>query len=71
MQPYAQAVSDLRITRLEQGDFEGLTNLQKLWLNRSPITSIEQSGFEGLTNLQELWLDHNPTTSIEQGALWG
>jgi Leucine-rich repeat (LRR) protein len=60
-----------RITSLENGNFQGLTNLQTLDLEANQITSIESGDFQGLTNLQTLRLAFNQIPSLESGAFQG
>ena len=59
------------ITRIEEGDFEGLSKLQELRLTGNQIMSIERDDFDGLVNLEELLLGDNQITSIESGAFSG
>ena len=43
-----------QITSIENGDFQGLSNLQTLDLGGNQITSLENGDFQGLSNLQTL-----------------
>lgn len=60
-----------RITSVEPGDFEGLSNLEVMNLGGNRITSVESGDFEGLTNLLTLSLNNNRVTSIESGDFDG
>ena len=64
-------LSNNQISRIESGDFSGLTNLKELWLTDNQVSSIESGGFSGLTNLQGLYLLRNQISSIEAGDFSG
>ena len=44
-----------KITSLQAGVFEGLDEVQELFLTRNSITSVEAGAFDGLENLKKLW----------------
>jgi Leucine-rich repeat (LRR) protein len=56
---------------LENGDFEGLSNLHELDVSFNPFTNLKIVDFEGLQNLQTLYLDATQITSIENGDFEG
>jgi Leucine-rich repeat (LRR) protein len=60
-----------QVTSIEQGDFQGLTNLRSLELTDNQITSIEQSDFDGLSELQWLYLGRNQITDIDSRVFAG
>jgi hypothetical protein len=60
-----------RITGIERGDFEGLSNLRALYLSYNQIASRESDDFDGLSNLQHLNLFFDQITSLESGAFNG
>jgi Leucine-rich repeat (LRR) protein len=45
--------------------FQGLTNLQTLYLNINKLRTLPEWVFHGLTSLQELYLSHNQFTTPE------
>ncbi|XP_068115811.1 leucine-rich repeat-containing protein 4C [Hyperolius riggenbachi] len=49
---------------LRPGSFQGLTNLQKLWIMHSQIQVIERNAFDDLQSLLELNLAHNNLTTL-------
>ena len=65
-----QQLANLKLLRLvgtssiEKGDFDGLTNLERLFLDGNQISSIEPGTFDGLTNLDRLDLSVNQISSI-------
>jgi Leucine-rich repeat (LRR) protein len=60
-----------QITSIENGDFQGLSNLHYLFVGRNPITSVERGDFQGLNNLQLLGLFGSQITNLENGAFQG
>ena len=52
------------ITALQVGDFDGLTNLEKLWLDYNGLTTLPEDIFDGLTNLRSLDLNRNDLTTL-------
>ena len=61
------------IKRIAKGafDFEGLGNLEKLYLYNNALEVIETGVFEGLDNLENLYLWGNDLTcSSACGACW-
>ena len=72
-----QQLANLKLLRLvgtssiERGAFDGLANLEALYLWDNQISSIEPGAFDGLTNLEKLFLDGNQISSIKPGAFDG
>ncbi len=64
-------LSQMDITQLQSGDFNGLTNLQELDLGDNALTDLHQDLFDGLTNLRQLSLDKNSLTSLHQDLFDG
>ncbi|XP_036370807.1 adhesion G-protein coupled receptor G6-like isoform X2 [Octopus sinensis] len=59
-----------KIEKVERGIFQGLNNLQQLYLNGNNISSIEQGSFQGLPRLQQLYLNNNSIQKYEDGAFF-
>lgn len=55
-------------TTLREGDFDGLSNLQSLYLLRLGLTELPERVFAGLTNLGWLSLQFNELTSLPAGV---
>ena len=53
---------------LKAGDFEGLTNLERLDLSGNELTDLPEGIFDGLTNLQALWLTGNSLAQLPDGV---
>ena len=64
-------LSRQEITSLSVGDFDGLSNLQELYLWRSNLTSLQSGVFDGFSNLQKLHLYNNELTSLPSGVFDG
>jgi Leucine-rich repeat (LRR) protein len=64
-------LNDNQITSIDNGDFNGLSNLTSLSLQSNQITSIESGDFAGLSSLTVLDLTYNQITSIESGSFVG
>ena len=47
------------VASLREGDFDGLSNLRKLYLAQNLIETLPDDIFESLSSLQELYLDSN------------
>ena len=60
-----------RITALQVGDFDGLTNFELFRISRSRLAVIPANVFKGLTKLRSLELDRNRLTSLPSGAFTG
>ncbi|XP_062568376.1 leucine-rich repeat-containing protein 3B-like [Saccostrea cucullata] len=60
-----------QITSIPDNAFNGLPNLQTLYLQVNKITSIPDNAFNGLQNLQTLYLHVNQITSIPDNAFNG
>ncbi|TGG92121.1 MAG: leucine-rich repeat domain-containing protein [Aphanocapsa feldmannii 277cV] len=50
-------LSSKGITSLSSGDFDGLSNLKQLWLNKNDLSSLPEDIFAGLSNLRVLYLN--------------
>ena len=59
------------IMALAAGDFAGLTSLEWLWLDESPLTSLPDGVFAGLTSLKRLYLYRNQLTSLPDDVFAG
>ena len=59
------------ITRLERGDFDGLSSLERLYLDRNNLYRFPTGIFNGLNNLVRLDLDHNQFTTLRAGDFNG
>ena len=55
---------DTKISALAAGDFDGLTSLNRLWLDRNSLTELPADVFDGLTMLDQLYLGENPLTEL-------
>ena len=51
---------------MEPGAFDGLANLEYLWLNS--LAAVPPGAFAGLSKLWRLWLQRNAFTSLEAGV---
>ncbi len=58
---------DIGLTTLQAGDFNGLANLQTLYLSRNQLTNLPSGIFDELANLQTLHLSGNDLTSLPSG----
>ena len=65
------SVSGSNITALAAGDFNGLTALTGLGLNRNALTALPAGVFAGLTALTELHLSRNALTALPAGVFAG
>ncbi|XP_071956901.1 G-protein coupled receptor GRL101-like [Antedon mediterranea] len=57
-----------QISNLPADIFDGLNNLQRLFLENNQISNLPADIFDGLNNLQILQLQNNSITNIEDGA---
>ncbi len=48
------------IDKLKAGDFESLTSLGQLKLQKNQLASLPENLFQGLTSLKQLFLNNNP-----------
>ena len=62
---------NLSITSLKTGDFDGLSQLQTLDLNRNQLTSLPENVFDELTSLTRLLLYKNQLTSLPEDVFDG
>ena len=60
-------LSGAAITRLEQDDFSGLSNLHDLLLNGNRLRELPDAVFNGLSTLQRLWLQDNLLRELPEG----
>ena len=59
------------ITSLNSGDFDGLSNLKDLYLNRNDLSSLPEDIFDGLSNLEALYLTRNDLSSLPEDTFDG
>ncbi len=52
------------ISSLKSGDFDGLTNLEFLYLDKNSLTEVPADLFDGLTNLETVSLRQNSLTEV-------
>ena len=64
-------VSNQSISDLKAGDFNGLTQLQLLYLFDNQLTTLPVGVFAGLTQLRTLFLDNSGLTTLPVGVLAG
>ena len=53
---------------LRRDDFEGLVNLERLYMRETGLRSLPAGVFDGLTSLEELELDNNRLRSLPPGV---
>jgi Leucine-rich repeat (LRR) protein len=56
------------IQKLEANTFEGLKNLEQLWMKRGALVEIDVAAFNGLESLQELDLAENRIKAVLPGT---
>ena len=56
------------ITALKTGDFDGMTNLERLYLSGNKLSSLPSRIFDKLTNLKTLDLSSNVLSSLPSGV---
>ena len=56
------------IDMIANDTFQGLTNLEFLYLHDNKIQKIDSSLFKGLINIREIWLESNTIISIDKSA---
>lgn len=59
------------ISELREGDFNGMSSLEALYLVDNTLTSLPPGIFRGLTALEALELDQNQLSSLEPGLFDG
>ena len=59
------------IITLQGGDFQGLSNLNYLYLRENSLSELPDGVFDGLTNLQELHLSGNDLNALPDGVFDG
>ena len=64
-------LSGNNLSSLPEGVFDGLSNLETLWLDGNNLSSLPEGVFDGLSNLQELWLHGNNLSSLPEGVFDG
>lgn len=62
---------DAVIPELRQGDFQGLSQLERLTLAGVGLTDLPEGVFSGLSGLQTLWLANNRLTLLPERVLSG
>ena len=62
---------DEEITALQAGDFQGLANLERLYLDGNSLTELPDGVFDGLANLERLKLNGNSLTELPDGVFDG
>lgn len=65
------SVADNQLTALEPGTFNGLVNLEKLWLSDNKIAQIPANIFSQLSRCTLLVLNNNEISNIEPGSFNG
>ena len=53
-------LSNMQLSTLKSGDFEGLSGLTSLYLDHNNLTALPEGVFRGLESLDILWLHFNP-----------
>ena len=53
-------LSNMELSALKSGDFEGLSGLTSLYLDHNNLTTLPEGVFQGLDSLDILWLHFNP-----------
>ena len=53
-------LSNMELSALKSGDFEGLSGLTSLYLDHNNLTALPEGVFRGLESLDILWLHFNP-----------
>ncbi len=64
-------LSSKGLTSLKSGDFDGLTELISVWLNRNMLSSLPSDIFKDNTSLEVILLNFNRFTSLPDGLLSG
>ncbi|TGG80841.1 MAG: leucine-rich repeat domain-containing protein, partial [Aphanocapsa feldmannii 288cV] len=64
-------LSSKKITSLNSGDFDGLSNLQKLYLNNNKLSGLPEDVFNGLSKLRNLRLSNNDLSSLPEDIFAG
>ena len=59
------------ITSLNEGDFAGLSSVERLYFGRNELTTLPAGVFEGLSSLESLWLIDNALTTLPAGVFEG
>ena len=67
--PHITSLSQL--TLIEPGAFDGLRNVESLFLHRNRLSRLDPGTFEGLSSLSWLTLDHNHLKTLSLGAFSG
>ena len=64
-------LSSKEITSLSSGDFDGLSDLLILYLNKNDLSSLPEDIFAGLSNLRRLYLGKNDLSSLPEDIFAG
>ena len=59
------------INSIDSKTFQGLHNLEVLYLEDNKLTKLENDLFKNLINLKEIWLEHNGLVSIDKNIFVG
>ena len=62
---------DKSLTSLQEKDFDGLSGLYRLYLNRNSLSSLPEDIFDGLSTLIDLYLYKNSLRSLPEGIFDG
>ena len=62
----ALGLTSTRLTSLQENDFDGLSKLDFLYLNRNSLSSLSENTFDGLSSLQVLTLSNNSLSSLPE-----
>ncbi|KAL4235446.1 hypothetical protein ACF0H5_007082 [Mactra antiquata] len=64
-------LSNMKISTIFSGTFEGLQSLKILNLSYNEISELEDYGFGGMDQLEELYINGNPVTIFSSGVFDG
>ncbi len=63
--------NDKRISSLKEGDFDGLSSVESVYLNRNILTSLPNDVFKGLSSATAIYISFNEISSISDDAFNG
>ncbi len=64
-------LSEKSIEIIDKNTFQGLTNLEILFLDENKIRRLEYGLFDGLENVREIWLEFNYIISVNKDIFEG